>query len=110
MVSYVLFEDALDEILKAQEVYDEASKPFFDAEHKSREAKKAYDYVYENPAWYNILFIPSMKEVLMLRQKKYNDTMALFIEAQTAFNKALKNYDFLAEKGFADNVYEVGAF
>jgi hypothetical protein len=51
-----------------------------------------------------------MKEELMMRQKKYNDTMALFMKAQEAFNKALKNYDYLAEKGFAYNAYEVGAF
>jgi septation ring formation regulator EzrA len=110
MVSYVLFEEARDEVLKTQEVYDEASKPFFEAEHKYREAKNAYDNIYENPAWYNVLFIPAMKEELMMRQKKYGDTMALFMKAQEAFNKALKNYDYLAEKGFEDNAYEIGAF
>ena len=110
MVSYWLMEDARDEVLKAQEGYDKVSKPFFDAEQKYRDAKKAYDNIYENPTWYNILFIPAMKEELIMRQKTYNDTMALFTEAQTAFKKALKNYDFLAEKGFEDNAYEVGAF
>lgn len=110
MVSYVLFEDARNEVLKTQEVYDEMSKLYFEAEEKYREAKKAYDYVYENPTWYNILFIPTMKEELIARQKKYNDTMALFTKAQEAFNKALKNYDYLAEKGFEDNAYMVGAF
>lgn len=110
MASYVLFEEARDKILQAQEVYDEESKPFFDAEQKYREAKKAYDNIYQNPTWYNVLFIPAMKEELMMRQKKYSDTMALFTKAQEAFNKALKNYDHLAEKGFADNAYEVGAF
>lgn len=110
MASYLLTEEALKKLLEAQEVYDEESKPFFEAEHKYREAKKAYDNIYENPTWYNVLFIPAMKEELMMRQKKYGDTMALFMKAQESFNKALKNYDYLAEKGFVDNAYEVGAF
>lgn len=103
-------EDARDEVWKAQEVYDEVSNTYFDAEKKYREAKKAYDYIYENPTWYNILFIPAMKEELIMSEKKYSDTMTIFMKAQEAFNKALKKYDYLAEKGFEANAYEVGAF
>ena len=110
MVSYLIFEEALAKMLKAQEGYDEASKPFFDAEKKYRDAKKAYDYVYENPSWHNILFIPAMKEELIVSQKNYDHTMELFAKAQTELKNAQKNYDYLDEKGFEDNAYEVGAF
>ena len=110
MVSYLIFEEALAKMLKAQEVYDEASKPFFDAEKKYRDAKKAYDTIYENPTWYNILFIPAIKEELIMSQKNYDHTMELFAKAQTELKNAQKNYDYLYEKGFEDNAYEVGAF
>jgi hypothetical protein len=110
MASYVLMEEALMELLKAQVAYDKESNPYFDAEQEYRDAKKAYDDVYENPTWYNILFIPAMKDQLIMSQKKYSDTKTAFINAQEAFNKALKKYDFLSEKGFEDNAYQVGAF
>lgn len=103
-------EEARDEVWKAQKVYDEVSNPYFDAEQKYREAKKAYDYVYENPTWYNILFIPAMKDELIMSEKKYRDIMMAFMKAQEVFNKALKKYDYLAENGFEENAYQVGAF
>jgi len=110
MASYVLVEDARDAVFNAQEIYDKVSETHYQAWLKYNKAKKAYADVYDNPTWYNILFIPTMKEECMISQENYRLATEEFIKAQNNLKEAQKNYDNVSETLFAFSAYSVGAF
>jgi hypothetical protein len=110
MTSYVLVEDARDAVFKAQEIYDKVSETHYQAWVKYNKAKKVYADVYDSPTWYNVLFIPTMKEECMISQENYRLTTEEFIKAQTNLKEAQKNYDNVSETLFGGIAYSVGAF